>query len=336
MKFQDYYEVLGVPRGASQDQIRKAYRKLAMEWHPDRHEEQAKAAAEQKFKQISEAHEVLADPEKRKRYDQFGENWQHGQEFTPPRDAGGMSREQFEETFGSSGGFSDFFAQMFGDQFRRDFTGAGRAQHPRYHHRGADVRAELEIPLSEVVLEETRSFQLPVTISCSGCGGVGFMDKHVCPSCAGVGWVRDRKRIELKIPDDLRDGMVLRLPGLGEPGEKGAENGDVFLTVRIRSDSNRRLVGEDIEADVSIAPWESLDGTSVGVRTPLGTATVTIPPATKAGERLRLRGQGLTRKDGSRGDFYIVVRLALPDDLTEQQCALLRKAGMARRTGGSS
>jgi curved DNA-binding protein len=133
------------------------------------------------------------------------------------------------------------------------------------------------------------------------------------------------------MPDDLRDGMVLRLPGLGEPGEKGAENGDVFLTVRIRSDSNRRLVGEDIEADVSIAPWESLDGTSVGVRTPLGTATVTIPPSTKAGERLRLRGQGLTRKDGSRADFYIVVRLALPDDLTEQQRALLRQAGMTEQ-----
>lgn len=328
MKFQDYYEVLGVSRSASQEDIRKAYRKLAMEWHPDRHQGESKEAAETRFKQISEAHEVLSDPEKRKRYDQFGEHWQHGQEFTPPGGQRTMSREEFERAFGAMGGFSDFFAQMFGDQFQQDFRGAGaRARHRRYKHRGADVRAELSIPLGEAVPGEKRSFELPVRMSCPQCGGVGFVGEHVCPTCVGVGWVRQRKRIDLKIPDDLRDGQTLRLRGLGEPGDEGGETGDLYLTIHLASDRSYRLVGEDIEADVSVTPWEALDGTTVQVRVPRGTATVKIPPGAAAGERLRLRGQGLSRQDGSKADFYVVVRLVLPAHLTDRQRELLREAG---------
>ena len=328
MKFQDYYEVLGVERNASQEDLRKAYRKLAMEWHPDRHQGDAKETAEAKFKQISEAHEVLSDPDKRKRYDQFGEHWKHGQEFTPPGGQRTMSREEFERAVGGMGGFSDFFAQMFGDQFQQDFKGAGqRTRHRRYHHRGVDIRAEFAIPLAEAVPGESRSFELPVTVSCPRCGGVGSVGEHVCPSCVGVGWVRDRKRIDLKIPDDLRDGQTLRLRGLGEHGDDGGETGDLYLTIHLASDRSHRLVGDDIEADVSVTPWEVLDGTKVEVRVPRGTATVTIPAGTAAGERLRLRGQGLSRQDGSRADFYVVVRLVLPTDLTDRQRELLREAG---------
>lgn len=328
MKFQDYYEVLGVSRDATQEDIRKAYRKLAMEWHPDRHTGDSKESAEAKFKQISEAHEVLSDPEKRKRYDQFGEHWQHGQEFTPPGGQRTMSREEFERAFGGMGGFSDFFAQMFGDQFQQDFRGAGaRARHRRYKHRGSDVRAELNIPLGQAVPGEKRSLELPVRISCPQCGGVGFVGQHVCPTCVGVGWVHQHRHVDLKIPDDVRDGQTLRLRGLGEPGDKGGETGDLYLTIHLTSDRDYRLVGEDIEADVSVTPWEALDGTQVQVRVPRGTATVKIPPGTTAGERLRLRGQGLSRQDGSRADFYVVVRLVLPKDLTDRQRELLREAG---------
>lgn len=334
MKFQDYYEVLGVERNASQDDLRKAYRKLAMEWHPDRHQGDSKETAEAKFKQISEANEVLSDPEKRKRYDQFGEHWKHGQEFTPPGGQRTMSREEFEKAFGGvggmggMGGFSDFFAQMFGDQFQQDFRSAGpQARHRRYRHRGADVRAEFAIPLGEAVPGESRSFELPVTVSCERCGGVGAVDEHVCPSCVGVGWVRDRKRVDLKIPDDLRDGQTLRLRGLGQPGDDGGETGDLYLTIHLASDRSHRLVGDDIEADVTVTPWEALDGTKVDVRVPRGTATVKIPAGSSGGERLRLRGQGLSRQDGERADFYVVVRLVLPEDLTDRQRELLRQAG---------
>ena len=148
----DYYEVLGIDRGASPEVIKSAYRKLALQWHPDRHQgdDAAKAEAEKKFKQISEAHEVLSDPEKRARYDQFGENWEHGQEFTPPGGAQQMSREEFEELFGRGGGFSDFFAQMFGDQFRSQFRDS-RPRHERYRHVGADVRANLQLTISQAI-----------------------------------------------------------------------------------------------------------------------------------------------------------------------------------------
>ena len=144
MQFQDYYEVLGVPRDAQDADIKKAYRKLAMKWHPDRHEGDTREEAEQHFKRIAEANEVLSDPEKRKQYDAFGQNWKNGQEFTPQGGAGArqMTPEEFEELFGNAGGFSEFFARSFGDSFRPSGGAGGGRQHARFRHRGADVRAE--------------------------------------------------------------------------------------------------------------------------------------------------------------------------------------------------
>lgn len=346
VKFQDYYEVLGVARDAGADDIKKAYRKLALKWHPDRHPKEQREQAETTFKQVSEAYEVLSDPEKRKKYDRFGKDWQHGQEFTPPPGARSFSREDFERAFGGAGrggGFSDFFASMFGDQFQRDFQGRSR-RHARYRHRGADVRAELELGLSQVVRGEKSSFELPVTLSCPTCGGVGFLDEHVCPTCAGLGQVHDKKRVELKIPESVRDGMVLRLRGLGEPGEEGGESGDLHLTLRLVSDDVYRVLGGDVEADVAVAPWEAVFGTQVEVRTPRAVAVAKIPPDSRAGTRLRLRGQGLDDGSGGRGDFYLVVRIALPEELSARQRELLREleqsgpravAGGVRRGGAA-
>lgn len=336
MKFQDYYEVLGLPRSADADQIKKAYRKLALKWHPDRHPKEGREAAEAKFKQLSEAYEVLSDPKKRERYDRFGQNWEHGQEFTPPQGARGASREDFERAFGGRGGFSDFFASMFGDQFQAQTGGAGR-RHARYRHRGADVRAELELGLAQALRAEKKSFELMASVSCSTCGGVGFLDEHVCPRCGGVGTLSERKRVELRIPENVRDGLVLRLRGLGEPGEEGGETGDLLLTLRLVSDETFRIADNDVEADLVVAPWEAVFGAEVEVRTPRALAKAKVPADSRAGSRLRLRGQGLDDGKGGRGDFLLVIRIALPEELSARQRELLReleRAGPARVTGG--
>ncbi len=342
MKFQDYYEILGVARDADADAIRKAYRKLAMKWHPDRHQADAKDEAEAKFKSITEAYEVLSDPEKRKKYDRFGENWEHGQEFRPPPGGRTMSPEEFAEIFGESG-FSDFFTSIFGDDVRRGFKDSG-ARHTRFRYRGADVRAELNLPMSRAVQGGKNSFEVPASTPCSRCGGVGFVDHHVCPTCAGVGVTRTRKAIDLTLPKSLRDGMSLRLRGLGEPGVDGGETGDLLLTLRLESDDNYRVNGADIEGEVPVAPWELIDGAKVDVRTPDGVLVVTVPPNTRAGAKLRLKGRGLDDGHGGRGDFIVRVRCSLPDRLTDAQKELLRKlaaegpnlvSGGAREGGGA-
>lgn len=340
MKFQDYYEILGIARDADAAAIKKAYRKLALKWHPDRHAGEAKAEAERKFKQLNEAHEVLSDPEKRKKYDQFGEHWRHGQEFQPPPGGRTMSPEEFARIFGDGGGFSDFFTALFGEQFARR-PGGGRRRHPRFRERGGDVRAELELSVGEAMAGGKSRFEVPASVPCGPCGGFGFQDRHVCPACGGVGRLSARKTVDVTIPSQVRDGMTLRLRGLGEPGGDGAgegEPGDLLLTLRLRSDGAYRIAGADIEAEVPVAPWELLEGATVDVRAPGGVLAIKIPPGTRAGTRLRVRGRGLDDGRGGRGDFHAVLRCVLPEPLTARQKELLlelRQAGAGAVGGGA-
>jgi curved DNA-binding protein len=326
MKFQDYYEILGVARDADADAIKKAYRKLALKWHPDKHPEGKRAEAEKRFKQVSEAYEVLSDADKRQRYDKFGENWEHGQEFTPPPGERRMSREEFEQAFGGGGGFSDFFSELFGEQMRRE--AGGERRHARYRHRGADVRARIALTLDRAIAGGVSVLEVPATADCPRCGAVGFVGQHVCPTCGGVGHVEQQRTVELRVPSDVRDGMVLRLAGLGEAGA-GGPAGDLLLTLELTDGTRYRWHDDEqsIETDVEVAPWDVLGGATVDVRTARGTVVLKIPAGTRAGARLRLRGQGLGDGRGGHGDLYAVVRLALPDDLTAEQRELLRKAG---------
>jgi len=336
VKFQDYYEVLGVERDATPERIKKAYRKLALKWHPDQHAGAGQTEAEARFKQLSEAYEVLSDPAKRAKYDRFGEHWQHGQEFTPPPGQRTMSPEEFEAAFGgagTTGGFSDFFRSLFGDQFRRDFGGEPR-RHARYRYRGADVHAELELPISDALLGGKRSLQVPARATCPTCGGVGFLEQHVCPTCAGVGQVHRTETIELKVPEDLRDGMKLRLKGLGEPGENDGHPGDLYLTLRLADDERTRVLGDDLETRVTVTPWEAENGTRVDVRTARGVVTLSVPPHSRAGKRLRLRGQGLAKRSGGRGDLFARLELDLPRELTPRQKELLLELGKTAAAGG--
>ena len=347
MQFQDYYTTLGVARGASADEIKRAYRRLAKEWHPDRHPPAKRAQVETKFKAIAEAHEVLSDPEKRKRYDSLGEHWRHGQDFQAPPGGGGfrnVSPEEFARMFGGArggggggGGFSDFFSQMFGDMFAGGGAGPrgdGRARRST-SARGEDAEAEIELGVGEALLGGKRTFTLGVQVPCEPCDGAGRIGPRTCPTCGGLGTSRREKSVDLQIPKDARDGQVLRLRGLGEAGDGGA--GDLLLTLRLVADDVWRLRGDDAEADIVVAPWDVLEGTTVEVAVPGGVATARIPAGTKPGQKLRLRGQGLARADGSRGDLLLVVRLGLPETLTARQQELLRElgAGAGRVRGGA-
>lgn len=337
MKFQDYYTTLGVARTASADDIKRAYRKLAKEWHPDRHPPHKRKDVEERFKAIAEAHEVLSDPEKRKRYDALGEHWRHGQDFQPPPGGGfrTVSPEEFARMFGGrggmgGGGFSDFFAQMFGDMFAGDGAPGGRARADgrgagARRATGADAEAEIELGVGDALRGGKRSFGLRSRVPCEACDGEGRLGRSTCPSCGGLGSAERQQTVELQLPKDARDGQVLRLRGLGEPGAAGP--GDLLLTLRLVPDDVYRLRGDDVEADVVVAPWELLDGTRVDVAVPGGTATARIPAGTRPGQRLRLRGQGLARADGGRGDLLLVVRLGLPEPLTDRQRELLRELG---------
>jgi len=343
MKYQDYYEILGVARDASPDDIKSAYRKLALKWHPDRHQGDAQdkaAEAEEKFKRISEAHEVLSDTDKRKQYDALGKDFRQGQDFEPRRGEHTMSAEEFERMFGDGGGFSDFFTNIFGDSFRGEAEERGPAgRHRRFDVRGADVRAELRLPVGQVIRGVKSRFEVPAAVTCERCGGLGHMERHVCPSCGGVGRVRRMKSVDLTIPRNARDGLTMRLKGLGEAGAEGSESGDLLLTLRVESDDAYRVDGSDVLADVPVKPWEALDGVKVDVETADGSVVLKVPPGTRSGSRLRVRGKGLAGPGGSRGDFYAIVRMVLPDDLSDEQKDLLRTAGRAGksgRTGGAT
>ncbi|MBI5506249.1 MAG: J domain-containing protein [Deltaproteobacteria bacterium] len=326
MEFQDYYSVLGVARDASADDVKKAYRKLALKWHPDRHTADKRDEAERQFKRIAEAYEVISDPEKRSRYDRFGADWRQGQDFQPPPGEQHMTREEFERAFGH-GGFSEFFESLFGDEMRRSQS-AQRARHGRFEHRGADVRAELALPIGVALAGGKSRFEVPGTKACARCGGVGFVGEHVCPQCVGVGRLHDRRTIELAIPANLTDGMTVRLRGLGEAAQGGGEDGDLFLTLRLVSDDRYRPAGRDVETDVALAPWEVVFGAKVRVDTVDGPVTLSVAPGTKAGTRLRLRGKGFDDGRGVRGDFYAVVRIVIPQ-LSERQTQLLREMAAA-------
>src|SRR5688572_26434284 len=220
MKFQDYYTTLGVSRTASADEIKRAYRKLAKEWHPDRHPPHKRKDVEDRFKAIAEANEVLSDPAKRKRYDALGEHWRQGQDFQPPPGGGGgfrtMSPEEFARMFGgragagTGGGFSDFFAQMFGDMFAGGRGRDGRAgARPRPAVHGEDAEGEIELSIRDALLGGKRSFSLRMRSPCETCGGDGDLGGRTCPSCGGLGSTQRDKTIELTIPKDVRDRQVL-------------------------------------------------------------------------------------------------------------------------------
>ncbi|HSC63253.1 MAG TPA: DnaJ C-terminal domain-containing protein [Caldimonas sp.] len=289
-KYKDYYETLGVPRSATQDDIKQAYRKLARKYHPD---VSKMADAETRFKEINEANEVLKDPEKRAAYDQMGSNWKAGQDFQPPPnwDAGFEFRGGQGGPFGGAEGFdpSDFFESLFG---RR---GAMPGAQPRRRGsvQGEDHHAKVLIDLEDAYRGAERTISLRTPVETPD-GRVSMQER----------------RLDVHIPKGIRPGQHLRLAGQGAPGAGGGKTGDLYLEIEFNPHRLFRVDGADVYVELPLAPWEAALGATVDVPTPEGTVQLTIPKGSQAGRKLRLKGRGLPGKNP--GDLYAVLAIALP------------------------
>jgi curved DNA-binding protein len=320
VEFKDYYKVLGVERTASSDDIRKAFRKLARIYHPDVAKD--KKPAEEKFKEINEAYEVLGDADKRKKYDELGADWKQG--GPQPGPGGGAYRthtwqsgqpgaENFE--FGGTG-FSDFFEQFFGGGGR----GGGFAQPGT--EKGADVEAVLMVTLEEAMKGAIRPITLRRNTVCPECHGTGAKGRNVCGRCFGTGQIAATDNYKVKIPAGVRDGQKLRVPGQGEPGVGGGPRGDLYLRVRMASHPDFRVEGGDLYYDLDIAPWEAALGATVSVPLLSGSLNIKIPAGTQNGQRLRLKDRGLPSSGGKSGDLYVVARLQMPKEISDKEKSL--------------
>ncbi|WP_420225213.1 DnaJ C-terminal domain-containing protein [Pigmentiphaga litoralis] len=284
MKYKDYYDILGVPRTATEAEIKGAYRKLARKYHPDVSKE---SDAESRFKEIGEAYQVLKEPDKRAAYDNMGTQWQGGQDFQPPPnwDAG----FEFTGRGGNGGDFSDFFESMFGGQA----GGArGRARRPM-HAQGEDHHAKVLIDLEDAYRGASRNVTLRM------------------PTTDASGRVTTQERtLSVNIPKGVREGQHLRLSGQGSPGIGQGQPGDLYLEIAFRPHRLFRVDERDVYVDLPLAPWEAALGATVDIPTPDGSVQLTIPPNTSAGRKLRLKGKGLPSNPA--GDLYVVVGIALP------------------------
>jgi curved DNA-binding protein len=292
MEYKDYYEIMGVPREASQDDIKKAYRKLARKYHPD----VSKAAdGEERFKELGEAYEVLKDPEKREAYDQLGSNWQAGQDFRPP--------PGWQESAGSGGGgfggaagggsahYSDFFEDLFGGGFSQG--GGSSGFRGDFQADGQDQHARILIDVRDSYLGATRSLQLQM------------------PEMSDDGRVVNRQRtLNVKIPKGIRAGQQIRLREQGGPALGGGRTGDLYLQVEFQADDHFRVDGRDVHLKLPVAPWEAALGAKVNVPVPSGSIDLTIPPNSARGRKLRLKGKGLPGKEP--GDLFVVLDIVFP------------------------
>jgi DnaJ-class molecular chaperone len=313
VKFRDYYEVLGAPRTATAEEIKKRYRKLAHKHHPDVNP--GDKTAEDRFKELNEAYEVLSDPEKRQRYDQLGQNWKGGAEFTPPPGWKGAPVD-FGEGEHSAGDFSDFFESLFGGSRGTRARGGGAG----FSRRGSNVEAEISLTLEEAHRGVTRKFSLEGDAICADCGGSGSKNNNACASCRGRGSIHRPRALEVDVPPGVRDGSVIRLSGQGETGANGAPPGDLYLRVVLEPHRLFSIVGnDDLQIQLPVAPWEAALGAKIEVPTLDGPVNMTIPEGSFDGRKLRLRGQGLRRRQGGRGDQYLQLKIVIPLKLSARE-----------------
>ncbi|MGZ8190430.1 MAG: DnaJ C-terminal domain-containing protein [Methylococcaceae bacterium] len=300
MQYKDYYKIMGLSRDANQDEIKRAYRKLARKYHPDVSKERD---AEAKFKELGEAYEVLKDPQKRAAYDRLGSNWTAGQDFRPPPNwDDGFEFRGGGFTGGDASAFSDFFEQLFG---RAGFGTAGRGQ-PGFHARGQDSHAKIYIDLEDSIHGTTRNISLST------------------PAMDAQGYVKVKHRsLNIKIPKGIKAGQHIRLSGQGDPGTGGGNAGDLLLEIAFNNHPLYRVSETDIYLDLPVTPWEAALGAKIKVPTPDGSVDLKIPPNSQQGSKLRLKGRGLPAK--TPGDFFVVMQIVLPPANTAQAQAVYQK-----------
>ena len=282
LAYKDYYEVLGVPRDADQDAIRSAYRKLARQYHPDLNSD---SDAEDRFKELGEAYEVLSDPEKRERYDRLDADWREQEQEAPDAN--------FEEFFARGGFGGDGIRVGFGeDLFERLFGGraGGPGSRTSGPLRGHDRDALLELSLEDALEGGRRRLTI------------------------------DDREVDVNFPAGVRDGQLIRLAGQGGPGRDGGPSGDLYLRIALRLPPNFRRRGDaDLDVDLAVAPWQAALGATVAVQTPTGAAQVRVPAGSSSGRRLRLRGRGLPKSGGASGDLHAIVKISVPRHLSDRE-----------------
>jgi len=301
VQYKDYYQTLGVPRTATADELKKAFRKLAREFHPDVAKD--KKRAEEKFKEINEAYEVLSDPTKRSKYDELGENWKSGADFggatgrSPfsgqrpgrPPSPGGDAEFEFD-----GAGFSSFFEQMFGSRYGQP---GGFAKPGEESERGQDIEGDIMVTLDEVMNGSIRDVSV----------------RH------RVGRSIKTETHHVKIPAGVTEGQKLRLAGRGEAGTSGGTAGDLYLRVRLARHPDFEVEEHNLIHEVELAPWEAVLGAEIQVPTLTGRVKIKIAAGTQSGQKLRVRGRGLPQRDGPAGDLIVITRLLLPDKISESE-----------------
>lgn len=298
MDYKDYYKTLGVGRKATQDEIKRAYRKLARKFHPDVSKE---ADAERKFKELGEAYEVLKDPEKRVAYDQLGSNWNSQQGFRPPPDWGaGFEFQGSPRGADRQHDFSDFFESLFGQS--RSPGGGSRG----FHMQGEDHHAKILVDLEDSYHGASRSISLQM------------------PEVTPDGHVVSRKRtLKVSIPKGVRQGQQIRLGGQGASGKGSGRAGDLYLEIEFNPHRYYRVEGADVYLELPVAPWEAALGATIKVPTPSGAIDLKIPANSRAGKKLRLKGRGIPAK--TPGDLYVVLQIVLPPADDEKSRELYRR-----------
>ncbi len=347
----DYYDVLGVGRTATPDELKKSYRKLAMQYHPDRNPDNAEAA--ERFKEVCEAYEILSDSEKRARYDQFGHEGM--------KSAFGPGGFDFGRDFTHAGDFQDLFANLFGGGLGDLFGGGGgrrRTRNPNAAQRGDDLRFDLEIDFEEALFGSEREVDLHVNDACgtchgSGaapgssretcrqcgghgavvvgggfiqmrqtcpvCNGEGTVVRTPCKACQGAGRVKTPRHIALRIPKGVETGSRLRLSGKGESGLRGGPHGDLYVVLHVREHDLFERHDDDLTCTVHISPTAATLGGDIDVPTPDGLARIKLPAGTPNGKLFRLRGKGMPNLNGGCGDLHVRVEVETPQHLTSKQ-----------------
>jgi len=310
VEYKDYYKTLGVSKNASAEEIKKAYRKLARQHHPDINK---KPDAEKRFKELNEANEVLSDPEKRKRYDTVGPEWERFRQGGAQQPGGFQwvyTGQPGQDPFngGEAGGFSDFFRTLFGEG-QTDFDAGPLFGRPNTRRRrsvaGADVESDVEITLAEAYKGAERTVEMRMPDGTT-------------------------RRLSVKIPVGVKDGQRIRLAGQGAPGGAGGPAGDLFLRVRVRPHPVFQRDGDDLRMDLPVALHEALLGAEVTVPTLKGRVSLRIPPETQNGRTIRLAGQGMPRATGGFGDLFVTVKVVLPTKLTDKERELVNELAATR------
>jgi DnaJ-class molecular chaperone len=321
LQYKDYYEILGVPKSAPTKDIKSAYRKLARKWHPDVNPTKKKEA-EEKFKEIAEANEVLSDPERRKRYDTLGPNWQQqAQDFGYRPGAGRAPGDgvhyEFHDLGDEAGGFSDFFQTFFSDLGRARGAGGRSA---RRGMRGNDAEYGIELTLRDAYAGGSRQLSLQTQARCPRCGGTGTIDGKLCHECRGTGTIDVNKTLDVSIPKGVRDGQRIRLAGQGGVGFGGGPNGDLYLVVHIAPDPIFERRGDDLYEEHPVSVYTLVLGGETTVPTMTGKIDMKVPAGSQNGRVLRIPSKGMPKLRGDGyGDLYVKLIAQAPTKLTEKE-----------------